>query len=171
MRKFNVAAVAGLGSIMGLLVLMSIGGMVLAMPMPGPLKIDIPVAEISGLKMYGGTYVYNESEILPVVVQEIDTLDCPQGQTITREMSLAGLTVVAKISMSEATLTDVLIKARSLTASSGSMSDVTLESRDAPEGLMQIAVDATLYDLVTHVQFVSMQGFSFSGLSVSVSVK
>ncbi|MEM4503726.1 MAG: hypothetical protein QXW59_02470, partial [Archaeoglobaceae archaeon] len=82
MRKFNVAAVAGLGSIMGLLVLMSIGGMVLAMPMPGPLKIEIPVAEISGLKMYGGTYVYNESEILPVVVQEIDTLDCPQGQTI-----------------------------------------------------------------------------------------
>ncbi len=86
-------------------------------------------------------------------------------------MSLAGLTVVAKISMSDATLTDVLIKARSLTASSGSMSDVTLESRDAPEGLMQIAVDATLYDLVTYVQFVSMQGFSFSGLSVSVSVK
>lgn len=101
MRKFNVAAVAGLGSIMGLLVLMSVGGMVLAMPMPGPLKIEIPVAKISGLKMYGGTYVYNESEILPVVVQRIDTLECPQGQTITREMRLAGLTVIATIKMKD----------------------------------------------------------------------
>ncbi|MEM0203142.1 MAG: hypothetical protein QXO16_04070 [Archaeoglobaceae archaeon] len=171
MRKFNVAAVAGLGSIMGLLVLMSVGGMVLAMPMPGPLKIEIPVAEISGLKMYGGTYVYNESEILPVVVQEIDTLECPQGQTITREMEIAGLKVIAEIKMNSATLTDVLIKARSLTASSGSMSGVTLESRDSPQGLMQIAVDATLNDLVTYVQFVSMQGFSFSDLSVSVRVR
>lgn len=171
MRKFSTAAVAGLGSIMGLLVLMSVGGMVLAMPMPGPLKIEIPYAEISGLEMYGGTYVYNESEILPVVVQEIDELDCPQGQTITREMNIAGLTVVATISMDKATLTNVLIKARSLTASSGSMSDVTLESRESPEGLRQIAVDATLENLVTYVQFVSMQGFSFEGLSVSIKVK
>lgn len=170
MRKFNVAAIAGLGSIVGLLVLMSLGGMVLAMPMPGPLKIEIPHALITGLELYGGIYNY-ESESLPVVVQKINKLDCPSGQTITREMSLAGLTVVAEIKMSDATLTDVLIKARSLTASSGSMSEVTLESRDSPEGLKQIAVNAELRDLVTYVQFVSMQGFNFKGLSVSLKVK
>jgi len=168
-KKFDLAAVAGLGSILGLLVLMSVGGMVLAMPMPGPLKIEIPKAEIDGLKMYGGTYTYG-SEEQPVVVQEIDELYCPQGQTIRREMTIAGITVIVEIKMNKATLTDVLIKARSLTASSGSMSDVTLESRESPEGLKQIALKATLNDLETDVQFVSMGGFSFEGLSVSMRI-
>lgn len=72
--------------------------------------------------------------------------------------------------MKDAKLTDVLIKARSLTAESGSMSDVTLESRAEPEGLMQIANDATLEKLVTYVQFVSMGGFSFSDLVVEIKV-
>mgnify|MGYP001626418021 CR=1 FL=1 len=167
---FGKVAGIGLASVFALLVAMSVAGVVLANSIPGPLEVKIPEADLTGVKMYGGSYPEGSSNPVPVVVQEVDSLSCPLGQTITRTMTVAGVKITATISMDKAELSEVLMKARTLTSSSGDLSGVTLETQQEPLGLLQTVSSGTMNNLEAEVYFVSMTTLGYEGLGIEITV-
>jgi hypothetical protein len=130
--------------------------------------VSIPKAQLQGVKMYGGSY----DDLAPVVVQEVGSLNCPQGQVITRTMSLGdNLKLVATISMGKATMNTVLMKAANLSSSSGTLDNVAMTVENYPEGLCQTIDSGTMYNLETDIYFVSMGQLGYSNLGISIGVQ
>ena len=179
MGGFGKVAGIGLASVFALLLAISAAGVVFAMPIPGPLTVVIDEAEITGLTMYGGAYVggpFTQAEIVeqgnwaPVVVQEIDSMWCPYGQTIIRSVSVLGVTVTAEVSMGTASLTNVFMKADSVYSSEGELTAVEMETAPEPEGLYQTMAYGVLYGLVSEVYFVSLDSLVYTDLSITLRV-
>jgi hypothetical protein len=160
-------ATLGLGSVMVLLAAFSLSNTVMGFT-GGTIHVSIPKAELEDVSMYGGSY-----EDPAVVVQEVGSLECPYGQTITRTMSLgpnSNLSLVATISMDYAEMSDVLMKAKSVASGTGTLENVEMWVEDAPEGLVQTVESGTMYDLVSDVYFVSMGLLSYENLGISIEV-
>lgn len=172
MTNFGKAAGIGLAVSLSILMLMSASGIVLAMPIPGPFTVEVPEAEVDNLSMYGGTYEHENQpdEIAPVVVQEMNTLGAPEGQTITKTMDVAGTDVTVTIDFGSATISEVLMKARSVFSGSGSLYGVEMETQTDDEGgILQNVESGTLCDLVADVFFLSVGSLSYSDLEISVN--
>ena len=170
MSGFGKVAGVGLASIFALLLAMSTAGVALALVIPGPIHVSIPEAHLSGVTMYGGVYSGPTAPLAPVVVQEVDSLGCPLGQTVTRTLSVAGVTIEATIDMGTADLTDVLMKASSVGSSSGTLTGVTMEAMPEPEGIEQTIVSGVMYDLESDIFFVSMASLVYTNLSVGIEI-
>jgi hypothetical protein len=162
-------ATLGLGSVMVLLAAFSLSNTVMGFT-GGTIHVSIPEAVLSDVDMYGGSY----DDSVPVVVQQVGSLNCPQGQVITRTMSLPGfenLKLVATISMGSATMSSVLMKAANLNSSSGTLDNVAMTVENYPEGLCQTIDNGTMDNLETDIYFVSMGLLSYSNLGISIGVQ
>jgi hypothetical protein len=160
-------ATLGLGSVMVLLAAFSLSNVVMGFT-AGTIKVEVPRAELEGVTMYGGTYQDGGPLPAPVVVQEIDSLNCPLGQTVTRTMTMGEITVTASIHMDLANLSDVLMKAKSVASGWGTLNNVEMTVENVPEGLVQTVENGTMYDLESDVYFVSMGLLSYENLRISV---
>jgi len=160
-------ATLGLGSVMVLLAAFSLSNVVMGFT-AGTIHVSIPEAQLENVKMYGGEY----ADPVPTVVQEVGWLSCPQGQVIVREMTLPGpITVKVELSMATATLSDVLMKAKNLSSSSGNLQNVEMWVEDVPKGLTQTIASGTMNNLETDIYFVSMDSLAYEGLAISISVE
>jgi hypothetical protein len=163
-------ATLGLGSVMVLLAAFSLSNVVMGF-VGGTIHVSVPKAELRGVEMYGGIYNDGGDNAL-VVVQKVRSLNCPQGQTVTRTMSLAGLTrpIQASISMKTASLSDVLMDASYVRTDNGSLSGVVMYVENVPRGLTQTVENGTMYGLEADVYFVSMGSLSYENLVISIGL-
>jgi hypothetical protein len=157
-------ATLGLGSVMVLLAAFSLSNTVMGFT-GGTIHVSIPQAQLQGVKMYGGSY----DDPVPVVVQEVDSLNCPAGQIITREMTLPGpITIKVKLSMGKADLSKVLMKATGLQSTSGTLENVDMWVENVPQGLVQTIKRGTMYNLDTDIYFVSMSSLGYENLKIEL---
>jgi hypothetical protein len=160
-------ATLGLGSVMVLLAAFSLSNTVMGF-VGGTIHVYVPKAELQGVDMYGGSH-----ENASVVVQHLNSLNCPQGQVITRKMTLSGMTssVTVMLSMDNANLSNVLMKAENLKSSSGTLDNVvmTVENELGPYGgLRQQITRGTMYNLDTDIYFVSMGSLVYENLKIKI---
>jgi len=159
-------ATLGLGSVMVLLAAFSLSNTVMGFT-SGTIHVSIPEAVLENVDMYGGLY----SDPAAVVIQEVKSLSCPQGQVITRQMTLSGISVTVKLSMKPATLTDVLMKAKNLNSSSGTLENVvmTVENETGSYGgLRQQITSGNMDNLETDIYFVSMGSLVYENLKIEI---
>jgi len=157
-------ATLGLGAVMVLLTAFSLSNVVMGFT-GGTIHVSIPEAQLQGVSMYGGSY----DDPVPVVVQEVDQLTCPQGQVITREMTLPGpITIVVELSMDTATLSNVLMKAQNLVSTNGTLENVEMWVEDVPQGLVQTIDGGTMNNLETDIYFVSMASLAYENLKIEL---
>jgi hypothetical protein len=163
-------ATLGLGSVMVLLAAFSLSSTVMGFT-GGTIHVSIPEAELNNVSMYGGSYNDPGQEV-PVVVQKVDLLECPQGQVITRTIDLeGGLKLVATISMDWADMSNVLMKAANLSSSEGMLNGVDMTVEAYPKGLCQTIKSGNMSKLETDIYFVSMGQLSYNNLGISIGVQ
>ena len=163
--SWKIAAL-GLASVVALLGAFSLSNVVMGFT-GGTIHVSVPEAVLSNVKMYGGVY----DDPAAVVVQEVGSLNCPQGQIITRTMELGNMKITTSISMGKATLTNVLMKAKNLSSSSGNLENVEMRVENVPEGLVQTIASGTMDNLETDIYFVSMSSLGYENLAISISVR
>lgn len=178
MKGFGKVAGIGLGAVFAVLLAMTmVGGPLMAAVLPGPLTVSVPEAVLSDVVMYGSADSGVQAYPAPVVVQEIDSLSCPLGQTITRSIQMGPFYINSTITMATANLTNVLMKASSLNTTNGTLNDVTMFALadmggDPPgtkSGLEQDIVSGTMYNLTSLVYFVSMASLDYTDMAVEVT--
>jgi len=163
--SWKIAAL-GLASVVALLGAFSLSNVVMGFT-GGTIHVSVPKALLSNVKMYGGNY----GDPVPVVVQEVGSLNCPQGQIITRTMELGNMKITTSIFMGKATLTNVLMKAENLSSSSGNLENVQMWVENVPAGLVQTIKSGTMDNLETDIYFVSMSSLGYENLAISISVR
>lgn len=174
------AVAVGFAATVGVLFLMAAGGTVFAGSVPGPFTVSMDNADITGLMMYGGAYNYPEAEdhpgegsipenTVPAIIQDIDTLTAPDGQTISKEIGLFGTSITAQISFDWAGLTDVFMKAEGLSSSVGTMENVTMETATDEDGGIWQQIDyAGLEDLSVETYYLTVSSMDYEGMEVSI---
>jgi hypothetical protein len=135
------------------------------------IKVTIPTAELTGVTMYGAAY-QNTGGQTPAIYQEISSMDCPQGQTISRTMILPtyGVKITALLTMGKATMSGIRIYAWNLTSTSGTLSGVTMTVEAPPQGVVQHIDSATMYNLETFVWQVIAAQINYEGLTIKILV-
>ncbi|MGC8607594.1 MAG: hypothetical protein ACP5L5_08560 [Vulcanisaeta sp.] len=169
--------------VIALLIAASTLGIAINADIPGPVKIYLPTAQISNVLMYG--WVYSTStqpgEYAPVIAQSISTLGAPNGQLISKTVTIplpnplmpscptATVQITASLGMSSASMSNVFMYAVNLTSTSGSLSGVNIIAAGLPYVVNQTISSGTMYGLTTYAYYVSVGGLSYSGLNVTVT--
>ncbi|MEM2672167.1 MAG: hypothetical protein QXF20_01045 [Candidatus Hadarchaeales archaeon] len=157
-------AVGGLVAMLALLGAMAASDVVWGFT-GGTIYIKVPKAELENVEMYGDTYQNTEGPI-NVVTQRVGRLKCSQGQIVKRHLGMgAGLDNVV-IKFDNATLINVLMKAKNLLSQTGTLSGVTMWVEPSPKGLQQNITGGTMDNLETDIYYVSIGSLGYTGLSI-----
>ena len=173
----------GLSLVIALLIAASVLGVAVNADIPGPVEIYLPTAQISNVLMYG--WVYSTStqpgEYAPVIAQSIGTLNAPNGQLISKTVTVplpnplmpncptSTVQITASLGMSSASMSNVFMYAINLTSTSGSLSGVTIIASELPYVVNQTISSGTMYGLTTYAYYVSVGSLSYTGLNVTVT--
>jgi hypothetical protein len=142
----------------------------------GHIKVTIPEARLSKVKMYGAPYEDTEG-VAPSIYQVILEMNCPKGQIINRTMIVPAekfvgydVKITALLTMKKAIMSDVKIYAWNLTSSRGTLNGVKMTAEDFPAGVVQEIDSAEMYDLETFIWQVIAATIKYEGLTIKIIV-
>ncbi|MEM2619384.1 MAG: DUF6230 family protein [Candidatus Hadarchaeales archaeon] len=169
MRKgvFLAASVAGVGSMVGILVLSLSMGIVFGFP---GYTFDLTAQRVTGenMKMYGSTIVQG-GLLEPVLVTEMDTVSI-QKMKILREFNLGGATVRAWILGDAATGSGLSMTALDINAGKATMNNMSMEGRDIPQGVYVVASTAVLENLASKVVKQSLATITIDNMRAYIQI-
>lgn len=175
--------VIGLGFVIALLVAASVFGISTDAGIPGPVTIYYPTATLNGVTMYGWIYSTSTApnQYAPVIAQSIASINAPQGQTISKSVTVllpnpfmpncqsSTVTITASLSMSSASLSNILVYASGITTTSGTLNNVVIISSTLPYVVNQTINSATMNGLTVNAYYVSVGSMSYNNLNVTVT--
>ncbi len=169
MRKgvFLAASVAGVGSMVGILVLSLSMGIVFGLP---GYTFDLTAEKVVGdnMKMYGSTIVQG-GLIEPVLVTEMKTVNI-QKMKILREFNLGGATVRAWILGDAAAGSGLSMTATQINAGKAIMNNMSMEGRDIPEGVYVLAGSAQMENLSAKVIKQSLATITIDNMKAYIQI-
>ncbi len=150
---------------LGIMILLTLSGEIIANPIPGPIVISAPEADINNLKMYNSDYKEGENKV--GIIQEIGKLECPKGQNFIKTIGLGETEIEANIKLDSTHVSDVLIKAKSMIIPQGIIENLKLgKSITSPT---QEIDEGEFRNMKIEVRYLSVDSLDYENSDISLN--